>query len=147
MLALQLLSYHKRYHTRLRMISEVLTLRVEGGRVGHSWCLCVAGHVYAGLVVGRIEVVDAMHAVQSKGFGRISGDAGALPECVWHPITPSSKCARLGRVESELVGLPGNTGRYEKTPVCCPRSLLAALHGAARTQMLVSAVSLDCLLR
>ena len=29
-----------------------------------------------------MEVVDGMHAGQSQGVGRMSGDAGALPECV-----------------------------------------------------------------
>ena len=40
----------------------------------------------------------------------MSGDAGARPECEviywWHPITPLSRCAALGRVEPELIGLP-----------------------------------------
>ena len=40
----------------------------------------------------------------------------------WHPITPPSKCAAVGRVGPELVGLPGegfNTRRHEKAPVGC----------------------------
>ena len=51
------------------------------------------------------------------------------------PITPPSRCAVLGRVEPELVGLPGKAlhGRHEKAPVRCPCSRLAALHGAPRT--------------
>ena len=51
------------------------------------------------------------------------------------PITPPSRCAVLGRVESELVGLPGKAlhGRHEKAPARCPCSRLAALHGAPRT--------------
>ena len=28
------------YHRRLRMISEVIELYVECGRVSHSWCMC-----------------------------------------------------------------------------------------------------------
>ena len=32
------------YHGGLRMISEALELYVEGGRVSHSWCICVASH-------------------------------------------------------------------------------------------------------
>ena len=39
------------YHRRLRMITEALELYVEGGRVSHSWCMCVAG--YGGLGGGR----------------------------------------------------------------------------------------------
>ena len=36
---------------------------------------------------------------RAKGVGRMSGDAGALPECdVIHQITPPSSCAALGRV-------------------------------------------------
>ena len=35
----------------------------------------------AGMVVAGMEVVERMHAGQSRGLGRMSGDAGALPEC------------------------------------------------------------------
>ena len=28
------------------MISEALELRLHGGRVSHSWCMCVVGHGY-----------------------------------------------------------------------------------------------------
>ena len=38
--------------------------------------MCVVGHVY-----GWMEVVDGMHAGQSLGVGRMSGDARALLEC------------------------------------------------------------------
>ena len=31
------------------MMSEALELRVEGGRVNHSWCMCVVSHGYGGL--------------------------------------------------------------------------------------------------
>ena len=41
------------YHRRLSMISETLELHVEGGRVSHSWCMCVVGHGCGGLGVGR----------------------------------------------------------------------------------------------
>ena len=37
----------------MRMISETLELRVEGGRVNHSCCMCVDGHGYGGLGGGR----------------------------------------------------------------------------------------------
>ena len=33
----------------MRMISEALNLCVEGGRVSHSWCMCVVNHGYGGL--------------------------------------------------------------------------------------------------
>ena len=35
------------------MISEVLDLRVERGRVSHSWCMGVASHGCGGLDEGR----------------------------------------------------------------------------------------------
>ena len=37
------------YDRRLRMISEALEQRVEGGRVSHSWCMCVVSHGYDGV--------------------------------------------------------------------------------------------------
>ena len=64
------------YHRRLRVISETLELYVEGGRVSHSWPLLWFGWVRAGM-----KVVDGMHVGQSRGVGRMPGDAGALPEC------------------------------------------------------------------
>ena len=58
-----------------------------------------------------MELVLGKHAGQSQVVGRMSGDAGAFPECVGHtlitPDVPPSRCAVLGRVEPELVGLPG----------------------------------------
>ena len=47
-LLLSLLSYHR----RLRMISEALEMREEGGRVSHSWCMCVVSHGYGECGVG-----------------------------------------------------------------------------------------------
>ena len=41
------------YHRRLRMITEALELRVEGGRVSHSLCMCAVGYGYCGLGGGR----------------------------------------------------------------------------------------------
>ena len=47
---------------------------------------------------------------KAKGIGRMSGDAGALPECEvihrCHPITPPSWCNAHSVDESELIGLP-----------------------------------------
>ena len=37
------------YHRRVGMVSETLELRVEGGRVSHSWCMCVVSHGNGGL--------------------------------------------------------------------------------------------------
>ena len=58
-----------------------------------------------------MEVVGGMNVKQSQGIVCMSRDVGALPECEvihqQHPITPPSSCTDLGRVEPELVGLPG----------------------------------------
>ena len=35
------------------MISEALKLRLVGGRVSYSWCMCVASNGYGGLGWGR----------------------------------------------------------------------------------------------
>ena len=32
------------YNSHMKMISKSLELYVEGGRVSHSWCMCVVGH-------------------------------------------------------------------------------------------------------
>ena len=37
------------YYKRLRMASEALVLRVEGGRVNHSRCMGVLSHSYCEL--------------------------------------------------------------------------------------------------
>ena len=63
------------------MISQSIELHVKGGRVSHSFCMCVISHGYSGLGGVRDEVVDGMHAGQSQGVVHMSGDAGALPEC------------------------------------------------------------------
>ena len=49
------------YHRRLRKISEVLELRVEGGRVSHKWWMCVVVMAMVGWVGAGMEVVDGMH--------------------------------------------------------------------------------------
>ena len=68
---LLLLSYHK----RLRMLSEVLELRVEGGKVSHSWCMRVVSHGY-GRQGGKRGEGGGSHACGTKpGGGRISEDA------------------------------------------------------------------------
>ena len=41
------------YHRRLMMISDALELRMEGGRVSHSWYLCVVSHGNGGLGWGK----------------------------------------------------------------------------------------------
>ena len=54
------------YHRRLRMISEALELRMKGGQVSHSLCMCVISHGYGGLSGTEKEVVGGMHAGQSR---------------------------------------------------------------------------------
>ena len=68
------------YHRSLRIISEVLELRVEGRRDSHNRCICVVSHGNGGLGGAEMEVVDCMHAGQSLGGGRMSRYAGAFSE-------------------------------------------------------------------
>ena len=55
------------YHSRLRMISDVLQLRVVSGQVSHGWCMCVVSHGYGWFGGAGIEMVDSMYAGQSQG--------------------------------------------------------------------------------
>ena len=69
-------------------------------------------------------------------IGRMSGDAGAFPECQLKTVKPdhiavqvlSSGLGRVGIGWSSGDGL--NMGRHEKAPVRCPCSWLAAVYGA-----------------
>ena len=62
---------------------------MEGGRVSHSWCMCVAIMAMVGWMGAGMELVLGRHAGQSQVVGRMSGDAGAFPECVGNTvITP-----------------------------------------------------------
>ena len=120
--------------------SEALELRVEGGRVCHSWCMCVVVMAMVGWMGAGMELVLGKHAGQSQVVGRMSGDAGAFPECVdeYTDYTRSyhHPCAQFwvgsSRNWSVFLERP-NTGRHKKAPVRCPCSRLAALHGAPRT--------------
>ena len=72
--------------------------------------MCGVGHGYGWLGGGR-DGGCGWYACRTEGVVRMPGDAGALPECEvkthGHPMTPPSLCVTLGRVESELVCLPG----------------------------------------
>ena len=71
------------YHTRLTLISEAPVQHVEGARVIRSWCMCVVSHGYDALSGGRDEG-GGWYACRTKPggeVGRMSGDAGTLPEC------------------------------------------------------------------
>ena len=78
-------------------------LRVEGGRVSHSWCMCMVVMAMVGWIEAGMELVLGMHAGQSQVVGRMSGDAGAFPECVVNTlITPARttiqvRCSGYGR--------------------------------------------------
>ena len=53
------------YHSRQRMISEALDMRVVVGRVRHSWCMCVVIHGYGWLGGGR-NTGDGWYAYGTK---------------------------------------------------------------------------------
>ena len=62
---------------------------MEGGRVSHSWCMCVEVMAIVGWMGAGIELVLGRHAGQGQVVGRMSGDAGAFSECVGNTqITP-----------------------------------------------------------
>ena len=46
-------------------LTSVRAVRVEGGRVNHSWCICVASYGYGGFGGGGVEMVVGNHAGQS----------------------------------------------------------------------------------
>ena len=61
-----------------------------------------------GCVGAWMEVVDGMHAGQGQGGWPHVGRCRSVFEVRGDTlITPLSGCAALGRVEPELVGLPG----------------------------------------
>ena len=59
---------------------------MEGGRVSHSWCVCVVVMAMVGLMRAGMELVLGRHAEQSQVVGRMSGDAGAFTECVGNTL-------------------------------------------------------------
>ena len=62
---------------------------MEGGRVSHSWCMCVVVMAMVGWMGAGMELVLGKHAGQSLMVGHMSGDAGASSECVGNTlITP-----------------------------------------------------------
>ena len=62
---------------------------MEGGRVSHSRCMCVVVMAMVGWMGAGMELVLGKHVGQSQVVGRMSGDAGAFPECVGNTlITP-----------------------------------------------------------
>ena len=65
----------------------------------------VCSHGYGRFGGAGMEVVDGMHAGKIQGGSHVGRCRCTCHR--WHPITPPSRCAALGRVEPELVGLPG----------------------------------------
>ena len=62
---------------------------MEGGRVSYSWCMCVVVMAIVGWMGAGMELVFGKHAEQSQVVGRMSGLAGAFPDCVGNTlITP-----------------------------------------------------------
>ena len=62
---------------------------MEGGRVSHSWCMCVVVMAMVGWMGAGVELVLGRHAGRSQVVGCMSGDTGAFTECVGNTlITP-----------------------------------------------------------
>ena len=85
---------------------------MEGGRVSHSWCMCVVVMTIVGWMGTQMELV---HDISMRDKARWLVVCREMPEhfqSEWgihllHPIVPLSRCAVLGRVFPELIGLPG----------------------------------------
>ena len=112
------------------MIWKSLELRVEGGRVSHSWCMCVVSHGDGWLGGGRYGC-GGWHAWGTKPGGFVV--CREMPEHFmsarwrhwWYPITPPSRNAALGRVVPELVGFPRKALTWDVT-----RRLRFVVHAA-----------------
>ena len=120
------------YHRRLMMISEALRLRVEGGRVSHSWCMGVdgdgCGELGGGMdgdggwyACGRIPG-GWSHVGRSRSTSRVSCDTLMTPDHTAFQVR-SSGYGRAGVGPSSWEGL--NTGRHEKALFGGLRSRLA----------------------
>ena len=54
---------------------------MEGGRVNHSWCMCVVVMAMVGWMGAGMELVFFKHAGQSQGVSRMSKGARVHFEC------------------------------------------------------------------
>ena len=54
---------------------------MEGGRVSHSWCMCVVVMAMVGWMGAGMELVFGRHAGQSQGVSRMSKDERVHFEC------------------------------------------------------------------
>ena len=100
--------------------SEALALCVEGGRVSHSWCMCVVNHGYGG---GRDR--GGWYVCGAKPRGLVA--CRAMPEdcgsARWRHRSQRRPGA-LPRIGSTL-NWSVSPGRHEKVSVSCPCSWLA----------------------
>ena len=118
--------------------------RKEGWGVNHRWHRGVVSHSYGGLGGGRDEVAVGGHGRQSQE--RLIARR-EMPEHFpnarrghrLHPIIPPSRYAALGRIESELVGLPGMALTWEAT-----RRLRFVVHVAGWLHSMVLDERLRC---
>ena len=126
---------------------------MEGGRVSHSWCMCVVVMAMVGWMGAGMELVLGRHAGQSQMVGRMSGDAGAFPECVWNTlITPDrttvqvrySGWGRAGIGRSSWKGLTRDATRRLRFVVHAAGWLLSmVLHGRQYKQNTACYTSLE----
>ena len=129
------------YQRRLKIITEALELRQEGGRVSHSWCMRVVSHGYGGLGGAGIEVVDGMHAGKSHRDWSHEGRCRSISRVRGDTLMTSDHI--VIHVRSYLQGPAGigqyswkgfNTGRHVKALVRFQRSRLSlhtmVLHGS-----------------
>ena len=65
----------------------------------------------------------------------MSGDATAIPECEVTLIIPPSMCAAMGRVESELICLPGKALTWDASKGLrfVVHAVSAVIHGDSRS--------------
>ena len=54
---------------------------MEGGRVSHSWCMCVVVMAMVGWMGAGMELMLGRLAGQSRGVSRMSKDARVHFEC------------------------------------------------------------------
>ena len=54
---------------------------MEGGRVSHSWCMCVVVMAMVGWMGAGMELVFGKHDRQSQDVSRMSKDARVHFEC------------------------------------------------------------------
>ena len=113
---------------------------MEGGRVSHSWCMCVVVMAMVGWMGAGMELVFGKHAGQGqvvyvgrcRSISRVCGEYIDYTKSHHHP--GAQFWVGSSRNWSVFLQRP-NTVRHEKAPVRCPCSRLAALHGAPRTQI------------